>query len=121
MKPGTTGTITGSPESHTPAPWTYHPEPLFNGMHVAGRGPTVRAGVLRVARVERISASASRKRDEEGEANARLMSAAPDLLAACKLVNSRSSGARDTDAYAEISWDVLDAIDAAIVKATGIR
>lgn len=54
-------------------------------------------------------------------ATAHLIKAAPDLLAACKLAASQSNGARDVDAYAEISWEAIDAIEAAIAKAGGGR
>lgn len=39
------------------------------------------------------------------------------LLDLLRLVSSRSSGARDRDAYAEISWEVIDQVEAAIAKA----
>lgn len=51
---------------------------------------------------------------EEGEANARLIAAAPDLLAACKTI---------IQAYenADVAPDALDAAYAAVKKAEGNR
>lgn len=94
---------------HTPGPWKAYPEALFNGTHVAGRCPIVRAGYLRIARVDRISIS-SRKMDQEGEFNARLIAAAPDLLEACREV---------LDTVEEWPGELEQKVRAAIAKAEG--
>lgn len=97
---------------HTPGPWKAIPEPLFNGMHVAGRGPCIRAGHLCIAKVDRISAS-GRKRCEEGEANARLIAAAPELLAFTEKIRSMAEWG------ATLKRSELDEATALISLATG--
>jgi hypothetical protein len=56
---------------------------------------------------------------EQRAKNAALIAAAPDLLAALKLAFASANGARDIDSYAEIGWEAIDAIEAAIAKAEG--
>lgn len=69
--------------AHTPGPWTVKPEKLFNGQHVAGRSAEVVSGDCTIAKVVRFG---QKPCDPISEANARLISAAPDMLAALEAV-----------------------------------
>jgi hypothetical protein len=55
---------------------------------------------------------------EEGYANAALICAAPEMLAALKLVYARSTAYRTEDAV-QLTQETLDAITKAIAKAEG--
>jgi hypothetical protein len=73
-----------SDTKHTPGPWEAEPHRLDKGRWVicssASESP---AGLVRIAESE---AYDHPQYCEEGAANARLIAAAPDLLAACELV-----------------------------------
>ncbi len=56
--------------------------------------------------------------DDEAEANALLMAAAPELLSACKLVIARMAAERTEDAV-QLSAETYDALTAAIARAEG--
>lgn len=74
---------TGAPNmGHTPGPWEAMPEVLLKGCHVGGRSPAVRSTDRKIADVYRVS-NKDHGRNEQCEANARLIAAAPDLLDAC--------------------------------------
>lgn len=94
--------------AHSPIPWSYVPEKQML-QHVAGRGPNVLdAEDKTIARVVGGNAFA--------EANARLMTAAPKMLAALKRLLARSEKIDDTSdncVHAE------DAARAAIAAAEG--
>lgn len=97
--------------AHTPGPWT------------------VRTYSATKGKVEEVSINSSRWKEmaivfvqEEGdllgngEANARLMAAAPDLLAACLSI------LRDLDhGCAEVVGQTVEEIEAAVAKARGTR
>jgi hypothetical protein len=91
---------------HTPGPWTakmskWHEEPLL-----------VQAGMPSNRVLARFG-SATEPLDDTDRANARLISAAPEMLEALKLV--RESGLADEYGASAVE----DAINAAIKKATG--
>lgn len=84
-----------STNKHTPGPWEYVPEQLDpSGSRVAGRGPVVKVEQFAVAKVCRTAYR--RGREPEGEANARLIAAAPDLLANLKATLQQLEDARLT-------------------------
>lgn len=68
----------------TPGPWSFEPEPMWRGKHVAGRSPLVRKDGRTVASCSRYASTNVEVsgRHEEAEANARLISAAPELYEA---------------------------------------
>jgi hypothetical protein len=83
---------------HTPAPWIAYEELLTpNGLHVAGRMPMVRSNGHIVANVCRfIDARINHAVCQEAEANGRLISKAPDMLAYV----ARRAAAGDQEAQA---------------------
>lgn len=88
---------------HTPAPWTTRP--IGDG-RVAIDGQHWVEFATVVVEVEEMAY-------REGEANARLIAAAPDLLASCKAL-LEAAPSRDI-----IGADVFDNARSAIIKATG--
>ncbi len=85
---------------HTPGPWALYPyptRPYFTQVHING------------AAIADVYASGLLK-PEETTANARLIAAAPDLLAALKLVQSE---------VASDTVEMWDQVAAAISKAEG--
>lgn len=88
---------------HTPGPWMYETRPDSGG----GDRPVVVAGADLVAAVSRAN----------GGANARLIAAAPDLLAALKDLAEWWSNWMPDDAHADGGRVVLDVARAAITKA----
>lgn len=101
---------------HTPGPWTY-------------KRFCVHAQGIRISQsgyVGAASCSAEMAADQERIANARLISAAPDLLAACKEIIAKMDSLGDYPAnliepetdrvFAEYEFDDMRA---AIAKATG--
>ena len=102
---------------HTPGPWTIADD---NGTDIGiiarkrGRGGQMVAMVTVDEDVP--------QDDDERLANARLIAAAPDLLAACKAFAAARKAWRECDDMSSIEYlDTLDAIDfdAAIAKAEG--
>ena len=79
---------------HTPGPWTY-----FVG-NANGRG-LIRVEVCGTASENCGHHIASFTRGHENEANARLIAAAPDLLAACKLHAAWAKSEKDGPKYPE--------------------
>jgi hypothetical protein len=98
---------------HTPGPWYVEPEKHFQGLHhVAGRGPVVRDTNDK----EIVRCLAGPK-----EANACLIAAAPDLLAAAyaALNYIAECGREDDGSPSEIAAPVEADLRAAIRKAKG--
>ena len=96
---------------HTPAPWVYSRN--SNPICILGdwRGDGSYSDVAEIAPQER----------QEALANARLISAAPDLLAACHALmraEAMQEGKRGGEIMGQISL-AIDAARAAIAKATG--
>lgn len=73
---------------HTPGPWTVTPHPHLPIARVH-RGPHDPGGVPICAVNMRSLAALSESGDSEDDANARLIAAAPDLLAALRAVRGR--------------------------------
>jgi hypothetical protein len=97
---------------HTPGPWTVDEEILHEGkLHVAGRSATVEAGDKGICKLIRHSQSTH---DPVSEANARLIAAAPDLLAACEAALGIVADCNEYDGFPE----VFAQIRTAIAKAT---
>lgn len=105
---------------HTPGPWTFFINKL--GGHVNGGGK----------RIARVHITKDRMFVSEPEANARLIAAAPDLLAACKeseMLAAHGMGAinisNDPDCKANTDRNIAECIRiqnivrAAIAKAEG--
>ena len=88
--------------SHTPGPWTAHR--CEHGWHI-GPQPD---GVCT------IHDNADGSRMAEHTANARLIAAAPDLLAACNVARVALEAAVGNAAQLDVA---IEAIDAAVVKA----
>lgn len=107
------------PESgHTPGPWAYDP----SGEHYYGK--VVRAGGTVIAEIRDAKGSqfnALTPRPEVTLANARLIAAAPDLLAALEWATRFAEGSWDSDPSLDNpkfnEW--LDRCREAIVRATG--
>jgi hypothetical protein len=87
--------------SHTPGPW--HVRQGSDCLHVVSDDTTMHTGCISFA--------------GNGHANARLIAAAPEMLAALKLIES----VYRQNAVADVSEpsSVLDAVQAAIAKADG--
>jgi hypothetical protein len=88
---------------HAPGPWE-----LGNAVG-AGRNYTVCAGPVVIARISGNGYPIGKGSAPESDANARLIAAAPDLLAACRLLVD--SHTKSTDA-----WPSIIAAQAAIAK-----
>lgn len=103
---------------HTPGPWHAQPEKLHGGKHhVVGRTPmVVREGQV-IARMER-SLNAKDEPCAEAEANARLIAAAPDLLAALQNI-ANTLGRATLDDCERHAFAAHLIARAAIAKATG--
>lgn len=111
--------------SHTPGPWDYvlHdnddvPSVTFEirmGSRIGGRNgwePQHRIDY------EVPDKESSPKQFQEGRSNARLIAAAPDLLAACKALRAEVQSHND-DYYHVTSKERLSSVDAVIAKAEG--
>mgnify|MGYP003145115678 CR=1 FL=1 len=106
---------------HTPGPWTVTPHPYLPIASIH-HGPHDPGGVPICAVNMRSLAALSESGDSEDDANARLIAAAPELLAALVAIvvnarlapDQRMGGA--TDAYS-VPTDDIDAARAAITKA----
>lgn len=100
--------------THTPGPWKAIPETLIPHegklYHAAGEGPRVAAKDRRIAFVSRGSGDGL---DDEAEANARLIAAAPALLEALKALVWAA------DAVGDAETGAIKRAKAAIAQATG--
>lgn len=93
---------------HTPGPWTMHPR-FADGAEVRSLAQVAWCGSAC-----EISKSGGQIIDAaEARANARLIAAAPDLLAACEMA------LLDMRYYATVHGESITAIEAAIAKAKG--
>lgn len=95
---------------HTPGPWVLG-EKKDTYFRIYGKGATI-AKVDICVNKEQISPSTFREKLEEGEANARLIAAAPELLEALKMA-------------ANFNWKnnrthLLEIVNVAIAKAKGL-
>ena len=99
----------GEKQGHTPGPWTYGvPSPGANFSIYATRMSIGRLGI-----------ASNSKRAAEGEANARLIAAAPDLLEALRQVMGWIDG-WDPNFIHDADWpETAHHIRAAISRATG--
>ena len=99
---------------HTPGPWTWLRNDACAG--AALKGCYVRGGGVELAMVEaRPVASQS-----VCEANARLIAAAPELLAALEAIYAEvAGGSKPYSGDSYLPPHLVDAITAAIAKATG--
>lgn len=99
--------------SHTPGPWE-----LSDNTDVDGRRRVIRDGYAVALVCSRASSPASGSQYFEKDANARLIAAAPELLAACKAMMAKPE-TRDVDRdYTD--FDVaIDAMRSAVLKAEG--
>ncbi len=99
--------------AHTPSPWSYDPE-----------DGDITSGWMMVAKIYHaddfplLNAGYEAQVDTEAEANAHLISAAPDLLAAAKAALREM---RNTVAPRASFTEAVDALDAAISKAEVVQ
>ena len=97
---------------HTPGPWQHGDLDDGDTIYVFGRGEDTL-----VCEVNDTDLDA-----DEAEGNARLIAAAPELLAACKAAVEYAETCRDIPEFSSgycIGTDHLEAIKAAIAKAEG--
>lgn len=93
---------------HTPGPWGYHGDKTRGGDRIV----THEGGEFGREALAQALDFNEYARDVEADANARLIAAAPELLAACKALLARESEL--TTGY---GWEEYRAIEAAVVKA----
>jgi hypothetical protein len=105
---------------HTPGPWYAEPINDEEDVFCAIFGPSVLNAAeeveIAVLRASDPQPGHSAYRDNEGQANARLIAAAPDLLAACRHAMNVGEIKYKTCALSSYSHDILKA---AIAKAEG--
>ncbi len=108
------------PPAHTPGPWRVDQELGFiQVLH----GSPQEFGTVRIAIVDDLAGwhgDVPRTTNKEGEANARLIAAAPDLLEALEQMISECGASNAKPP--RVLWNNLNALDkagAAISKATG--
>ena len=89
---------------HTPGPWH---NSVIGSTHGPDGDPIMTAGNGAIGSFA-----------EEGRANARLIAAAPDLLAACEAVALAGHKNSTEERFGEAVTDLLPIINAAIAKAT---
>lgn len=106
---------------HTPGPWTYegdHTHRQFN-IRMLGHLIGVRDEAKHICTVNNLPPHVLANRDQAtAEANARLITAAPDLLAALDRAEAFIAGFEDDDTQDGIP-EMLAAMRAAIAKAKG--
>ncbi len=90
---------------HTPGPWNWAKSDINGRYSIYRNGPLAYCGDTTAV-------------DGDGEANARLIAAAPDLLVALQSFDDAFSHYCDGDPSPE-EWAALKAARAAIAKATG--
>lgn len=107
--------------THTPGPWHYE-----SGAVWEHEGDSDTPDAVAIARRGDKSFQCYHRPGSESDANMRLISAAPELLQACKLLRLRLSDLiahveHETDSDADLAYhtDSLDEADAAIAKAEG--
>lgn len=93
---------------HTPGPWVYDSGSFYAAVQLNDCGTTNEPPIIDMGA----------GRPEDSEANARLIAAAPDLLAALQMVRDADNDCRD-DGLPCIPALARGAIDGAIAKATG--
>lgn len=97
-------------KGHTPGPWDGRQEYNDHRDEIIARGRVV--AIIPVRKTTGVMSDEKRlESDQEGEANARLIAAAPELLEALTIAREY--------ALADAEPDDLAFIDAAIAKATG--
>lgn len=116
-------------QSHTPGEWKVV-QRKSGGWHVYAtfeRGEAGPDGWLTIANVPNPkeymdSARATMTGEEQSEANARLISASPEMLMLCRMVAPELARlARVPPNLGEINWPMLSKLcDEAIAKATGV-
>jgi hypothetical protein len=109
---------------HTSGPWKVLPHPEGETfLEVIAGEPTYPAGGPRVRAkwIAELDADSLDAEPEENEANARLISAAPDLLEACRELDKLDccTGYSLSDADYSTLWRALELARGAIAKATG--
>lgn len=109
---------------HTPGPWTYQPARNYEGFSIAPRGtlPTLAAVQMPHGNPRLINITAFNFPGET-EANARLIAAAPDLLAACKRAFALIDDEENNKQIVQMSgsFGLWGALLAAIEKAEGVK
>jgi hypothetical protein len=102
--------------SHTPGPWAAHEGWPSDVWHVDMPGRAYSIGVSRADSDDDMTV-------EEVQANARLIAAAPDLLATCKALAHDIRAMQFTDGEYRLSEDsarqIMALLDREISKATG--
>jgi hypothetical protein len=99
-------------QHHTPGPWIVHPYVTTIGPHALNKaldvGPAGRAVCTVIGEFEKAVPGG------EAEANAKLIAAAPDLLAALKEVRAYMAG---ENGRRPMTWGNFQTVAAAIAKA----
>jgi hypothetical protein len=101
--------------THTPGPW----RTCLLSYQQGGRGQVVAEvptcfGTIAVRADPVYPCPSKDKLDAEGQANARLIAAAPDMLAACESALERIDGMNE-------AMHIVDELRSAIAKAKGVR
>ncbi|HEJ4644000.1 TPA: hypothetical protein ACWMI6_005978 [Pseudomonas aeruginosa] len=106
---------------HTPGPWVLDTIPTSVGIcHRIGPFPPRRPDDVKVrhACLYADYPSASNPADEELEANARLIAAAPELLEALQHIEEYWNRDSNEQAMTDALWHIIETAQAAIAKAT---
>jgi hypothetical protein len=105
---------------HTPGPWTMHPR-FDDGAEVCAIAPVAWCGVATT-----VGSSGDQSIDAaEARANARLIAAAPDLLAVLRIAQAVFADIGDREPGDDLAWcearaaEALPLVRAAIAKAKG--
>lgn len=96
-------------DEHTPGPWMIDPGWTLFTHELWGRVQYPTISHAKVGNVAYVVPKVDGRRDATGEANARLIAAAPDLLEACKALVAKKFGPPD----------VLKMAESTITKAAG--
>jgi len=105
---------------HTPGPWEYRPASNYVGYAIfpVGTLPSL-ASVERPRGDPEVLNVQCHNFPGNTEANARLIAAAPDLLAACQSIVALYDHALATNTTVSVPGAIWDTMKAAIAKATG--
>ena len=123
-----TTTATNAPvakqTAHTPAPWTIDRDTIQGAPELNGEQPHAAEATCVAVVLSRERGSYRHYPKERAAANARLIAAAPDLLAALeRLANIADEGAVMRHETGKPAWSFIDEVKqsarAAIAKATG--